>query len=86
MKFQKKKTVDTSQIIELAKRCNVSTVLSELLLLRGIDTPEKVKKYLYGTMEDFTSPSVFPQMDAVVSKILFAMENNKKITVYARLC
>ena len=82
MKFQKKKTVNAELISQFAKQCRISTVLSELLLAREIDTPEKVKKYLYGTFEDFSSPYIFPDMEKIVARIRTAMEKKEKIVVY----
>lgn len=82
MKFLKKNKVDPDKIVELSKRCKISTILSEMLLSRGIDSPEKANKYLYGTIDDFESPFLFPQMEKIVEIIREALSGSQKIVVY----
>ena len=56
--------------------------LIELLLERGIDTPEKAKKYLYPKKSDLHDPFLMQDMDRAVEVIRDAIEKNEEIVVF----
>lgn len=82
MKFVQKSVIDNNVIKSLAKSCNVSEFLARLLVMRNVDTPQKVQKFLYGKLSDLKSPFDFDDMDKVTERIKFAINSNEKILIY----
>ncbi len=56
--------------------------LIELLLERGIDTPEKAKKYLNPQKSDLHDPMLMQDMERAVTVIRDAIEKNEEIVVF----
>ena len=81
MKLVQKSVIDNNVIKSLAKSCNVSEFLARLLVMRSIDTPQKVQKFLYGKLSDLKSPFDFDDMDKVIERIKFAINSNEKILI-----
>lgn len=81
MEFKKKKT-DSEAVKNLASQCKISNLLAELLAERNITTVNDAKKFLYGGVEDISSPYIFPDMEKAVAIIKAAIENKRKILVY----
>ncbi len=76
------KTKETIVDNDLLKHCNGSKVLAVLLKNRGIDTPEKIIKFLNPLKSKLSNPNVFVHMQKAVERIKSAVENNEHITVY----
>ena len=55
-----------------------SKLISRLLLNRGINTKEKVSKFLNSDKKDIHNPFLFENMEKVVKRIQQAGENRKK--------
>lgn len=56
--------------------------LLELLIERGIDTPEKAKKYLYPKKSDLYDPFLMQDMDKAVAVIRDSIQKNEEIVVF----
>lgn len=74
--------IDELKVSEVAKNHNISELLARILLNRNIDTDEKINKFLYPKLEDLNDPYLFNGMDKAVDRILKAIENKEKITIY----
>ena len=59
-----------------------SRLISRLLLNRGIDTKEKVSKFLNSDKKDIHNPFLFENMEKVVERIKKAGKNKEKIVIY----
>ena len=59
-----------------------SRLISRLLLNRGIDTKEKVSKFLNSDKKDIHNPFLFEDMENAVKRIQKAGKNKEKIIVY----
>ncbi|MFW6022114.1 MAG: single-stranded-DNA-specific exonuclease RecJ [Halanaerobiaceae bacterium] len=57
-------------------------LLARILLQRGFDNPEKMKKFLDPEYYQPTTPSAFPNMEKTVDLILNAVSEKKKICIY----
>ncbi len=83
MSLQKKWiTKDNEVTEELIDSCDGNRVLAVLLKNRGIDTPEKIYKFLNPLKAEFINPDVFVDMEKSVSRIADAVNNKEHITVY----
>ena len=59
-----------------------SKLVAQLLLQRGINTPQKIKNFLNPSKMEISSPFVFTDMEKVVERIFLAIDNKEKIIVY----
>ena len=66
---------------ELAE-LDVPRRLLELLLDRGIDTPQKIDRYLHPKMDDLYDPMLMQGMDRAVSVIRDAVSRGEEIVVF----
>ena len=57
-------------------------ILAKLIYNRGIDTKDKLKKFLYPVEFNPISPEDFANMKKSIKRIINAVENNEKIIVY----
>lgn len=55
---------------------------SELLVSRGIDTPEKAEKFLHPSLSDVSDPFLLRSMDTAVSLIKQAKANNDRVIIF----
>ena len=75
-------SVDGNVIKEIASKNNISLLLARILVNRGINTDEKIKKFLYPSLEDLYDPYMLNDMDIAVKRINQAIEQKEKITIY----
>ena len=73
---------DKEKIKELAIKTNLSSLLVNILINRGITTVEEVELFLNPTRDDFHEPFLMPDMEKAVDRILKAIENNEKVIIY----
>lgn len=66
----------------ILKLCGGNRVFALLLQNRGINTEDKIKKFLNPLTVPLSSPDVFTDMQKASERIIFAINNNENITVY----
>lgn len=59
-----------------------SRIVAQLLLNRGIDTPDKIKSFLDLDGIEFSSPYLFEDMEKAVNRINKAIETQEHIVIY----
>ncbi|ACB84870.1 single-stranded-DNA-specific exonuclease RecJ [Natranaerobius thermophilus] len=67
---------------ELANSCNISTVLAQLLVNRGVTTPEQVADFLNPSFDSLHSPWLLPDMKQAVELIDKIIKSNEPILIY----
>ncbi len=67
---------------EILNACGGNRVLAVLLKTRGIDSKEKIERFLNPLQTKFLSPDVFNDMAKAAERIQTAVKNNEHITVY----
>lgn len=67
---------------ELAKELDISPVLAELLIHRGVADKEDAKKFLSPQLADLHDPFLLPDMEKAVKRIEKALGNKERILVY----
>lgn len=65
----------------LGKNNGISPVLARLLVNRGIDSDEKMKKYLNGGLKSLYSPWLLMDMDKAVDILLNAQREKRKVAI-----
>ncbi len=69
-------------VLEMSKMFNLDKHLVHLLYSRGIDTQDKLKKYLSPSISDLYDPFLFEDMTAVVEKIEKHIARGSKILIF----
>ena len=76
------KSYDKNYLVSKSSEFSESRLISRLLLNRGINTKEKVQKFLNSDKEDIHNPFLFEDMENAVKRIQKAGKNKEKIIVY----
>jgi single-stranded-DNA-specific exonuclease len=65
-----------------ARQYNCHPLLVQYLFLHGVDTSEKISRFLYPTTENFYDPFLLNDVEKAVSRILEAIKNKEKILIF----
>lgn len=76
------KNAQPREIPEALKDLSIPTQLLHLLLDRGVDTKEKIDKYLHPKREDLHDPMLMQDMDKAVAVIRDAIAKGEEIVVF----
>ena len=76
------KLAQAREIPENLKALGVPDQLLHLLLDRGIDTPEKIDRYLYPKMDHLYDPMLMQDMDKAAAVVRDAIEKGEEIVVF----
>jgi len=74
--------VDQHVLDGLIEKLSCPPVIAKLLVLHGIDTPEKADIFFNPSIEDLHDPFLFKDMDKAVERIIRAVELKEKIIIY----
>lgn len=74
--------IDEENLRNVAIRNGISLLLARVLINRGIDTDEKVKKFLYPKLTDLYDPFLLNDMDKATNVIIDSINNKEHITIY----
>jgi len=81
-KWVKKTTPDNIKVNSLAQDLKVSTLLTQLLVQRGIETYEEAKTFFRPSMQHLHDSFLMKDMDKAVNRILKATNTHEKILVF----
>lgn len=70
------------KVSSISKQFGLSKIASEVLIRRGFNNPDIIKKYLYGNYNNLYSPWLFKDMMAAVSILQWAKNKHKKIFIH----
>ncbi len=76
------KNVSEKQAEELSLETGCSSLLSRILINRGFDCPESVKKFINPEISELHNPFLMKDMDIAVDRIVEAIKKHEKILVY----
>ena len=74
---QQKKDADT-----LAAHCGNRPAVGELLIRRGVNTPEESDAFFAPSISDLHDPFLMPDMDKAVNRLNRAMGSKERIMIY----
>ncbi len=66
----------------LAKQLNISSILAQLLVHRGIASAECGRHFLYDTLAQSYDPFIMKDMEKSAARICWAIDNDEKIVIY----
>ena len=67
---------------ELGAKLNISPILAQLLMLRGITTESAAKRFFHPQLADLINPFLMKDMDLAVDRLNDAMGRKERILVY----
>ena len=73
---------NSEEIIDIAKKHNISELLTKILVNRGITHDKEIDTFLNPTRNDFYDPYLMPDMDKAVERIIKAINNQEKVMIY----
>ena len=73
---------DRATVESLSTALGMPTVLTNLLVQRGIDTMEKAKKFFSPSLRDLHDPFLMKDMDKAVERIERAVKAGEKVMIY----
>jgi len=73
---------NSEEIIDIAKKHNISELLTKILVNRGITDDKEIDTFLNPTRNDFYDPYLMPDMDKAVERIIKAINNKEKVMIY----
>lgn len=73
---------NSEEIIDIAKKHNISELLTKILVNRGITDDKEIDTFLNPTRNDFYDPYLMPDMDKAVERIIKAINNQEKVMIY----
>ena len=76
------KEVDEDKVQRLSKDTGLSPIITRVLVQRGIDNREKLKRYIKPGLTSLYNPYFFRDMHKAVLRVRRAVENGEKILVF----
>jgi len=67
---------------EISRAHNISPLVSQVLINRGFDTPEKVDIFLSASLKDLYNPFLMKDMEKAVDRVISAIKKKEKICIY----
>lgn len=74
--------IDNAILNSVCSKFNLNKPTAQMLLMRGIDTIDKVKEFLNPNINQLNNPFLFKNMQAVVTRIKQAMQNKERILIF----
>lgn len=77
-----KRAENSTAVQDLSSKLNVTPVLADLLVQRGVDTFDKAKAFFRPELSDLHDPMLMKDMDKAVERVERALGDGEKILVY----
>lgn len=74
--------VDEQAQEQLSRSLNLSPLLAQLLITRGLSTPDDAWRFLHASLSDLPSPFQLSDMDVAVQRVLLALSRQELICIY----
>ena len=81
-KWTLKDPPEKNSVLALADSLNISSILAELLIQRGVTNFFEAKKYFRPSLESIHDPYLMHDMEKAAARVIDAITNNEKICVY----
>lgn len=82
MRWILKEKTDSKKTKELSESLGIESVLSSILVQRGVDNFDKAKLFFRPSLEDLHDPFLMKDMEKAVDRIHLAMAENQNILIY----
>ncbi len=73
---------DQGLVADLAKQTGCSPIIAQLLVSKGIKTPEEIQAFIHPTADSIHDPHLLHDIDKAVDRIQQAIADQERITIY----
>ncbi len=73
---------DKERVDEISKKLSIPTIIVDILINRGFDSEDEIKRLLYPKIEDMYDPFLMKDMEKAVIRIDQAIERKEKIMIF----
>ncbi len=73
---------DTTVIKEIIKQTGISPVIAQLLAIRKINDPDRIRAFLEPKLTDLRDPELLPGLNQAADILFAAVKANKRIVIY----
>jgi single-stranded-DNA-specific exonuclease len=82
-KIWKQKAAPDQELVDvLTSELNAPDIIARMLVQRGIDSPDKVKKFFNPRIGDMHDPFLMKDMDKAIERIQLAQENKEGVLIF----
>ena len=74
--------VEQEKINEISNKYNITKLLAQILVNRGITEEKEIRTFLEPTRNDFYDPFLLPDMEKAVDRIIEAINNQEKVMIF----
>ena len=74
--------VEQEKINEISNKYNITKLLAQILVNRGIIEEKEIRTFLEPTRNDFYDPFLLPDMEKAVDRIIEAINNQEKVMIF----
>ncbi|MGC9314124.1 MAG: single-stranded-DNA-specific exonuclease RecJ, partial [bacterium] len=82
MKWNLDEQTSPSLAREIARELEIPKVISQILVNRGIDTSEEMKRFFYPSLDKLSDPQELEGMSTAVERIIKALATREKIVIF----
>ncbi|MFB1004790.1 MAG: single-stranded-DNA-specific exonuclease RecJ, partial [Bacteroidia bacterium] len=80
--WKQKSAPDQALVDVLRNELNAPKLIAEMLVQRGVDSPDKVKKFFNPRIGDMHDPFLMKDMDKAIERIHLAQEKNEGVLIF----
>ncbi|MAT16705.1 MAG: single-stranded-DNA-specific exonuclease RecJ [Planctomyces sp.] len=73
---------DEQQVRSLSAGLRISPLMAQVLIARGYESSSQVQEFLEAKLVDMHQPELVPGLNEAANRILAAVENGRRITIY----
>lgn len=73
---------DEEKVEKISKEFNISPLIATILVNKGLESKDKIEKFLNPTRKDFYDPYLMPDMEIAVNRIIKAIVQKEKMIIY----
>ncbi|MEA2021740.1 MAG: DHH family phosphoesterase, partial [Candidatus Caldatribacteriota bacterium] len=66
----------------MSRELNISPILAQLLINRGMKDSSEIKKFLKADFENLNNPNLFTDMTKALDRIIYAIKHDERILIY----
>lgn len=74
--------LDSARVADLARHASLPTVVAQLLLARGVESPDRATAFLHPKLADLRPPELLPGIQGAAARILQSVQAGARLTIY----
>ncbi len=74
--------IEQKEVFELARTLQISPVIAQILISRGLTKPDEAKRFISPDLNGFHNPFLLKDLDKAIARIKLALDKKEKILIY----